>query len=81
LVHLNDAPAGVPVDQQIDSKRELPCATGVIDLKAFFGALVKIGYDGPVVVEPFSKAVNAMPAEQAVQATAAALKEAFALVE
>jgi len=35
LCHLNDAPAGVPVDQQIDNRRALPCATGVIDVKAF----------------------------------------------
>jgi len=47
-VDLNDAPAGVPVDQQVDNKRELPAATGVIDIKAFLGALEKIGYDGPV---------------------------------
>ena len=80
-VHLNDAPAGIPVDQQMDLKRDLPCATGVIDLKAFLGALVKIGYDGPILVEPFSQALNAMPAEQAVETTAAAMKKAFALVE
>ena len=29
-VDLNDAPAGIPLDQQQDGKRELPCATGVI---------------------------------------------------
>ena len=80
-VHLNDAPAGIPVDRQMDLKRELPCATGVIDLKAFLGALVSIGYDGPALVEPFSQALNSMPAEQAVKTTAAAIKKAFALVE
>jgi sugar phosphate isomerase/epimerase len=80
-VHLNDAPAGVPIDRQMDLKRELPCATGVIDLKSFFTALLKIGYDGPVVVEPFSQALRSMPAEKAVETTAAAMKKAFALVE
>jgi len=45
---LNDAPKGIPIDEQIDSRRELPAATGVIDLAAFLGALVKTGYDGPV---------------------------------
>ncbi len=80
-VHLNDAPAGVPVDRQMDLKRELPCATGVIDLKSFLTGLLKIGYDGPILVEPFSQALRAMPAEQAVQTTAAAIKKAFALVE
>jgi sugar phosphate isomerase/epimerase len=80
-VHLNDAPAGISVDAQIDSRRDLPCATGVIDLKGFLAGLVKIGYDGPVLIEPFSQAVNAMPAERAVATTAAAMKKALALVE
>lgn len=80
-VHLNDAPAGIAVDRQIDSKRELPCATGVIDLKSFLDALVKIGYDGPVVVEPFSEALRAMPAEKAVETTAMSIRKAFALIE
>ena len=78
-VHLSDAPVGIPVDKQIDSKRELPCVTGVIDLKTFLTGLVRIGYDGPVVVEPFSQALASMPAEQAVQTTAAALTKAVEL--
>ena len=56
-------------------------ATGVIDLAAFLGALVKIGYDGPVRAEPFNKKLRAMPNEEAMAATAAAMKKAFALVE
>jgi sugar phosphate isomerase/epimerase len=52
-VHLNDAPSGVTVDQQVDSRRTLPAATGVIDIGAFFGALIAAGYDGPVAAEPF----------------------------
>lgn len=47
-IDLNDAPAGVAVDQQIDSKRELPAATGVIDIKTFLDALRKVGFDGPI---------------------------------
>jgi len=78
---LNDAPAGLEVDEQIDNSRELPAATGVIDLAAFLGALVKIGYDGPVRAEPFNKELNAMPNDEAMAATAAAMKKAFALVE
>lgn len=76
-VDLNDAPAGIPVDQQIDSKRELPAATGVIDVKAFLNALKEIGFDGPVRAEPFNQAVRDMPPEQAIQATKAALDKAF----
>jgi sugar phosphate isomerase/epimerase len=79
-VDLNDAPAGIPKDQQQDGKRELPCATGVIDVGAFLKALNQIGYDGPVRAEPFNQAVNKMPKEEACEAAAGALKKAFALV-
>lgn len=78
---LNDAPAGIPVDQQIDSRRELPCATGVIDLKTFLGALVKIGFDGPIRPEPFNRALTKLSRHEALAATAAAMKKAFALAE
>jgi len=54
-VHVNDAPAGIPADEQIDSVRTLPGETGVIDIAGFLKALDLIGYDGPVVVEPFSQ--------------------------
>ena len=81
LCHVNDAPAGVPVDQQIDSRRELPCATGVIDLKTFLGALIRIGYDGPVVCEPFSQELRKMPPDQALASVAVAMKKAVALIE
>ena len=46
-VHVNDAPSGVAVDQQMDNRRKLPATTNVIDLKGFINTLVKIGYDGP----------------------------------
>jgi sugar phosphate isomerase/epimerase len=78
---LNDAPAGVAVDEQIDNQRELPAATGVIDLKSFLAALVQIGYDGPVRAEPFNRELNALENEQAVEETAAAMKKAFALIQ
>ncbi len=81
MCHLNDAPKDVPVAQQIDSRRGLPCATGVIDVKAFLGALIEIGYDGPVACEPFSQALRKMPPEQAVSTVAAAMKKAVALAE
>jgi sugar phosphate isomerase/epimerase len=78
---LNDAPKGIPVDQQMDLKRDLPLATGVIDLKAFLGALVAIGYDGPVRAEPFKAELRSLPPEEAVAVTAKAMKAAFALVD
>jgi sugar phosphate isomerase/epimerase len=81
LCHLNDAPKGISTDQQIDSRRDLPCATGVIDLKSFLGAMVKIGYDGPVVCEPFCQDLKRMTPDQILEAVATALKRAAALVE
>ena len=79
-VDLNDAPADVPKDQQRDGSRELPLATGVIDVGAFLGALAEIGYDGPVRAEPFNDAVRKMTREEAVAATSRAMKKAFALL-
>lgn len=54
-VHVNDAPAGIHVDEQMDLVRDLPGATGVLDVVGFLHALRDIGYDGPVTPEPFKK--------------------------
>lgn len=77
---LNDAPAGLELNQQQDLSRALPTATGVIDLKAFLNTLVDIEYDGPVRAEPFDATLRKLPAEQAVERTAQAMKAAFALI-
>jgi len=78
---LCDAPADVPRHTMPDSPRRLPCATGVIDLKAFLEGLVAIGYDGPVGMEPFDKSLRTMTTEKAMQTATAAMKKAFALVD
>ena len=72
-VHVNDAPAGVAIDEQVDNVRDLPGATGVIDIAVFLGALQEMGYDGPVMVEPFNQRVRDMEPEDAVAATGKAL--------
>ena len=72
-VHVNDAKAGRTDEQQIDQEREMVGATGIIDIKGFFDALKAIGYDGPVTVEPFNKAVRAMSAEDAIHFTSESL--------
>ncbi len=77
---LNDGVAGRDYKSQIDGERNLPLASGVIDVKTFLGALVKIGYTGPVRAEPFNKALNALENEEAAAATAKAMKAAFALI-
>ena len=76
-VDLNDAPAGVPKDQMVDNRRELPASTGVIDLRAFLGALEGIGFHGPVRAEPFNEAVRKMSPPEAAAAAAAALRKAL----
>ncbi len=78
-VDINDAPSGVPLDKQVDSARELPLSTGVIPLAAFMRALRKIGYDGPISIEPFNATLRAMPREQACTATAAAMHKVMVL--
>lgn len=77
-VHVNDAPEGIPVAEQIDSQRAMPGATGVIDIAGFLAALETIGYDGPVMAEPFSQEVRALPPDEAVRVTAEALDRIFA---
>ncbi len=79
-VDLNDAPKGIEKTLQKDGERELPTATGVIDLSAFLNALNRIGYDGPARPEPFNRVVNAMNNDAACAASAAALHRAMALI-
>lgn len=68
-VHVNDAPKGRAIDAQRDNERLLPGASGIIDIAGFLQALTKIGYDGPVVVEPFNAEHRALPNAERVQAT------------
>ncbi|MBE7465344.1 MAG: sugar phosphate isomerase/epimerase [Planctomycetes bacterium] len=77
-VHLNDAPKSPATDELLDNIRELPAATGVIDIAGFLKALKKIGYDGPVTVEPFNQKVREMNVRDAVKATKDALDKAYA---
>jgi sugar phosphate isomerase/epimerase len=48
-----------------------------LDITGFLQALVEIGYDGPVTVEPFSKRLREMPVGDAVAATAEAVKKVW----
>lgn len=74
---LNDARSGLSREEQLDGKRELPLATGVVNAKGFLEALVKIGFDGPVRAEPFNQELRDMETEAAVKKTAEAMKKAF----
>jgi sugar phosphate isomerase/epimerase len=62
-VHVSDAPLGIPEDEVIDNVRCLPGETGVIDIAGFLGTLNAIGYDGPVVAEPFKKELDQLPTD------------------
>ena len=75
---LNDAASGVAIDDQVDCRRGLPGATGVIDLKGFLEALVSIGFDGPIRAEAFSKRLEAMDDDEAAATVAKAMKRAIA---
>lgn len=62
-VHINDAPAGIPRDELIDTVRCLPLETGVIDLPGFMCKLEQLGYQGPVTTEPFNQRINQLAAQ------------------
>ncbi len=79
-VDLNDARSGFTADDQIDGKRELPSATGVIDLKGFLEALVTIGYDGPIRAEPFNQPLRDMDDHDALKATYQSMRKSFDLL-
>jgi len=72
-VHVNDAPLGLEIDEQLDDVRDLPGATGVIDLSGFLQALQKVGYDGPIAAEPFSQRLRDLPDSEAVAETGEAM--------
>jgi sugar phosphate isomerase/epimerase len=77
-VHVNDAIAGVAVDEQIDDVRCLPGASGMIDVVGFLRALDAIGYDGPVAVEPFDTSLASLRPDARVRLAADSLHAAFA---
>ncbi|MHC4632938.1 MAG: sugar phosphate isomerase/epimerase family protein, partial [Planctomycetota bacterium] len=79
-VHVNDAPSGIPVDEQIDNRRKLAVTTGVIDLKTFINALVKIGYDGPVECEPFDQELRRAEDNAALRKTIASLNRLWDMI-
>ncbi|QLH76492.1 sugar phosphate isomerase/epimerase [Halosimplex rubrum] len=76
-VHVNDAPEGLGVDEYVDTERALPGATGVIDIERFLSHLDAVGYDGPVIAEPFSDELEAMADADAARETAASLELVF----
>ena len=74
--HINNAPK-LPADEQQDLTRTLPDETKTINLNAYLQTLQSVGYDGPVMVEPFSKTLSKMSANDACAATAKSLKKVW----
>jgi len=66
-VHVNDAPADIPNEEQLDNVRRLPGATGVIDIDTFMLTLSDIGYEGPVTAEPFPAGVRSLNKNRVVE--------------
>jgi len=64
-VHINDAPAGIEIDNQIDNARALPGETGVVPLAEMLRILKDMGYEGPVTPEPFSKKLEGVSPQEA----------------
>ena len=60
VVHVNDAPAGIEIDEQIDSARLLPMESGVIEAPAMIAKLDQLGFNGPVIAEPFNDRLNTL---------------------
>lgn len=77
IVHINDAPAGVPIEQLMDLERALPAATGVIDIGAFIAELKRMGFDGPVAAEPFDDTLADVPPDEAARVGMEAIRRAM----
>ncbi|WP_194778258.1 sugar phosphate isomerase/epimerase family protein [Pararhodonellum marinum] len=80
VVDINDARAGFTRETQVDGKRELPMATGVIHIKEFLQGLLDIGYDGPLRTEPFNQPLNDLDNEEALEVNMAAIRKALETV-
>lgn len=79
VVHVNDAPAGIPLEKLDVRERELPGVSGVIDLASFMRGLSRAGYAGPVTAEPTHPRWPDMQTENSVRQTADAVQRCVAL--
>lgn len=80
LVHINDAPPNLSLDDYLDHQRCLPCSTGVIDLKGLMNTLRYIGYGGPVEIEPFDVTLKDLDSDaDRLEKVGRAMNQAFSL--
>ncbi len=80
-VHVNDAPEGLEIDEQIDNDRRMPLATGVIDAPEMLRRLAKIGFDGPVATEPFLASLSELGAKDPAAAAKQTAESTQALLD
>ncbi|MCL6258719.1 sugar phosphate isomerase/epimerase [Aquiflexum sp. TKW24L] len=80
VVDLNDARLGFTRETQLDGKRELPMATGVINTKDFLQGIIDIGYAGPVRTEPFNQALNDLENDEALKLNRESITKSLATV-
>ncbi|MEO1128070.1 MAG: sugar phosphate isomerase/epimerase family protein [Planctomycetota bacterium] len=74
-VHVCDLIAGVPVEQQVVTQRELPGLSGIIDMTTFLRSLAEIGYDGPICAEPTHPRWQTTETSEAARMTARSILE------
>ncbi len=77
-VHLNDAVAGVPIEEQRDMQRRLPMESGVIDSRAILARFNAHPNNALYMIEPFEPnrtRFHAMSAEEAVSEAAGVFKK------
>ena len=80
-VHVNDATAGRTRDEQQDLERRMPLETGLIDATAVLRVLDRLGYDGPVIAEPFNPhraRYAGMPPQEVLAEVGSVMKALFA---
>ncbi len=57
-VHANDAPLGRNREDQMDTEREMPLVTGLVNGSAIVRWLHDAGYEGPIIAEPFFPSIS-----------------------
>jgi len=77
-VHIADAPAGIPKEEQADLVRAVPGQTGIIDLVGCLKRLKELGFTGPVEPStPGCAALSGMSLEDAARTNREALDGLF----
>ena len=79
-IELNDGLPGHDIFSMPEFERALPLSTGVTHVQAFLSALHRKGYQGPIVVEPWSRAIQAMALEDAIKTVKQSLDQCLALI-